>query len=124
TFNIRLNSEPTADVTVPFASTDATACAVGVPSAAFTAENWDVVQSTTVSAVDDDAVNDPPRVCGVASGPATSTDPKYQGLDAADIEVIVLDDDAPGFIVEPVALTLAESGSASSDDFTVRLTSE
>lgn len=124
-FNIQLNTEPTAGVTVSFASTDPTACTVNPSTATFTAEDWDTPQSITVTAVDDDAVNDPARTCGVAIDPDTTTaDGNYNALDPDDITVTVTDDDEPGFTVSPTALYLVESGSASSDEFTVRLDSQ
>ena len=61
TYEVKLASQPTADVTVTVASEDATAAKVsvgeGTPGASltltFTTENWDDMQEVTVTAVDD-----------------------------------------------------------------------
>ncbi|WP_119070717.1 SBBP repeat-containing protein [Aggregatilinea lenta] len=124
-FNIQLNTEPTADVTVSFDTDDTTACTVNPSTATFSSADWDTAQTITVTAVDDDAMNDPARSCTVLIDADTSTaDTQYNGLNPDDIAVTVTDDDQPGFTVDPTALTLAESGSASSGEFTVRLNSQ
>ena len=52
-FAITLNSKPTADVTIPLASSDTNQGTVSASSLTFTPANWNVAQSVTVTGVND-----------------------------------------------------------------------
>src|SRR5690348_6116271 len=53
TFNVVLKSQPTANVTIPVASNDLTEGTVSTATLTFTAANWNVPQTVTVTGVDD-----------------------------------------------------------------------
>ena len=53
TFTVVLNSQPTADVTIGLSSSDTTEGTVAPASLTFTAANWNVAQTVTVTGVDD-----------------------------------------------------------------------
>ena len=79
TFTIRLRSQPTADVTIPLSSSDESTGTPSPASLTFVPAEWDVEQLVTVTG-------------GTAVGPytiltgaATSDDPLYSALDAADV---------------------------------------
>jgi hypothetical protein len=102
TFTLVLMSQPVATVTVPLTSSDLTEGIVSPTSVAFTPANWNVPQTITVTGVDD------PDSDGNVSytiwvGPANSSDPKYSGLDPADVAVANLDDDRT-FIYLPMVM--------------------
>ena len=57
TFTVKLNSEPTANVTVAVASTDTAQGTVSPLSLTFTATTWNVAQTVTLTGVTDDVVD-------------------------------------------------------------------
>jgi hypothetical protein len=122
TFNVVLNSQPTANVVIPVASSDPTEGVASVSSLTFTAANWNRAQSVTVTGVDDQMA-DGAVAYRVLLGAAASADAVYSGMDAADVAVVNADNDAAGITVTPVAgLTTTEAGGTAS--FTVVLKSQ
>ena len=96
-YTVVLATQPTADVTVTVAGHAGTVVilAPDPPALTFTAQNWDTVQTVTVTAVDDaDTTNDSIRL----THSATSADTDYDGISIADVAVIVNDNDT-----EPVS---------------------
>lgn len=121
TFTIVLNSAPTADVTFPISSSDTTEGDVSPTSVTFTTANWDAPQTITVTGVDD-AAADGGQIYNAVVGVATSSDPGYNGLDPADVEVTNTDNDSAGVTVMPIdGLVTTEAGGT--DTFTVVLNS-
>lgn len=122
TFTIRLNSKPTANVTIPLSSSKLTEGTVSPASVVFTADNWNAPQTVTVTGVDDSAA-DGNQAYKVVTGAATSTDPGYAAMDGDDVDVSNVDDESAGFTVTPTAgLITTESGGTAT--FTVRLNSK
>lgn len=90
---IGLSSDDTTEGTVPASIT-------------FTAVNWSVVQTVTVTGIDD-SIDDGDIVYHVVTAAAVSTDLNYNDRNAADVTVTNIDNDtlsAP-VITEPAALT-------------------
>jgi hypothetical protein len=83
--------------------------------------NWSEGVKATVTVVDDD-IDDGSQPCVIRTGPAVSEDRLYDGLDPADVDVTVLDEDERGMVVVPEALTLSEPDEEGV--FTVLLTSQ
>ncbi|MFM7231637.1 MAG: hypothetical protein ACKO3S_06605 [bacterium] len=109
-FTVVLQSQPFANVTVAVASTDVTEGTASPASLTFTAANWNVAQTVTVTGAND-FIQDGSVAWQVAVGPTTSTDALYHNLDAADVSVTTTDDDAVGVTVTPVAgLSTTEAG--------------
>src|SRR6516165_10398500 len=109
-FTVVLNSQPTADVTIPVASTDLTEGTVSASSLTFTPANWNVAQTVTVTGVDD-AVQDGDIAYGVMPGLPTTSDPIYAAIDPADVALVNADNDTAGVTVTPVAgLVTTEAG--------------
>ncbi len=121
TYTVRLAQQPTATVTVtittetnhqPYYATEMT------PDPAvltFTMTDWDRPQTVTVAAGEDDNAND-----GEATLTHTAADGGYDSVSAA-LTATEADKDAPGILVSPSPLIVAEGGSAG---FTVRLASQ
>jgi uncharacterized delta-60 repeat protein len=108
-FSVVLDSQPSADVTIPVSSDDSTEGTASVSSLTFTAANWDMPQTVTMTGVDDlDA--DGNVAYTVVLGAATSTDPAYSGLNAADVSLTNLDNEGQSnvFISEDVPKTIAD----------------
>ncbi len=118
-FMVVLNTPPFYDVTIGLSSSDTSEGTVDPTSLTFTPVNWDILQTVTVSGVDDPVV-DGNQVCTIITDPAVSNDPDYSGLDADDVSFINLDDDTPGITVNPSSgLVTTEAGGT--DSFTVVL---
>jgi hypothetical protein len=120
TFSVVLDSQPTADVTIPMSSSNTNEGTVMAAALVFTTVNWAAPQTVTVRGVNDNVAdgNQPYRIILSA---AMGGD--YAGIDPPDVNVTNVDDDSPGFIVTPTqGLVTTENGGT--DTFTVRLTSE
>src|SRR5258706_6035751 len=83
---------------------------VAPASVTFTTANWNVARTVTVTGVDD-AIADGPIAYTIVTAPATSTDPVYNNLNAADVSVTNSDNDVAGVSVNPTARpTTTEAG--------------
>ncbi len=96
TFDIRLSSKPTADVTIPVTSSDTTEGTVSTSSLTFTPDNWSTAQTVTITGVDD-SLFDADQRYRVTLGPATSTDANYNGKTIVPVEVRNRDDETLRF---------------------------
>jgi hypothetical protein len=120
TFNVVLETKPTADVTINLSSSDTTEGTVSPSSITFDASNWNVPQTVTVSGVDD-ALVDGPIAYSVILSPAVSADPDYSGRTSPSVSLVNADDESGGFVVTPASgLITTEAGGQAT--FTVRLT--
>jgi hypothetical protein len=113
TFTVALASPPTADVTIALASNTPTEGTASPASLVFTADNWQMPQTVTVTGVDD-SVGDGPQMYLIVTSPATSQDDRYMGLDADDVEATNLDND-PGVSFQGADnVVTSESGATAS----------
>lgn len=102
TFTVELLSYPMAVVTIQISSSDTgegrvTHDGVGPTTSvavSFHQTNWNVPQTITLTGFDD-AVDDGDVAYTIVTAPATSSDPLYNGLNAADVAVLNRDDDGP-----------------------------
>lgn len=92
--SVVLDVAPTANVTINLASSDASEASVSPNSVTFTPLNWNTPQVVTVTGVDDSNIDGDVSYALITST-ASSADSRYDGLDAADLTGINLDDDAP-----------------------------
>jgi hypothetical protein len=122
TFNVVLDSRPTADVVLSVVSSDLGEGTVDVSSLTFTVANWNAPQRVTVTGVNDD-IDDATQVYPILIGPATSTDTTYNGLVVANPNISNTDDDTAGVTVAPLT-TLITSEASTQATFTVVLRSE
>ncbi len=92
TFKVQLATKPTADVLIPFHSSNVAEGTV-TPSLKFTAKNWDKPQTVKITGIDDPAAdgNQPYQILFDAS---QSADSHYAGLTAAALSVTNLDNEA------------------------------
>ena len=109
-FSVILDLAPTNDVTINMSSSNPAEGIISTNSLTFSATNWNIPQTVTIIG-QDDAVADGPVSYTIILEPAISTDPKYDGLDPADVSVINVDDETAGISVTPTSgLVTAESG--------------
>ena len=121
TFTVRLNTRPTANVTVALSSSDTTEVTQTPPTLVFTPDNWNAPQTVTVKGVDDLEADGNVQV--TITTVATSTDARYNNLDIADVMVTNEDNDTAGFRVVPTSgLRTNENGRQ--DRFTVALATQ
>ncbi|MCY2962326.1 MAG: hypothetical protein NT069_01520, partial [Planctomycetota bacterium] len=121
TFTVVLNSEPTANVSISLATTDTTEGSINKSELIFTPANWNSPQQVTVFGVND-AVDDGDVAFTITLAPATSTDPCYNGIDPADVDVTNDDDDTAGITVSTISGNPTEAGGIAT--FSLVLTSE
>lgn len=107
TFDVQLNTQPTADVTISLSSSDTTEGTVAPASLTFTSGNWNFPQSVTITGVDD-GVDDGDTQFTIVTGAATSADAAYNGKAVLDVTVTTIDDDTMGVSVTPTALSILE----------------
>ena len=113
TYTVELASEPTGTVTVNLASSDTTVATLSTNSLEFTASDWNVAQTVTVTAVADaiDNAGDerPVRITHTVSAAATD----YADEAAAPVAVTVTDDDgAPTLSIDAPNVAEGDDGTA------------
>ena len=110
TFNVQLNTRPGADVTIGLSSSNTSEGTVSTPSLTFTPANWNVAQTVTVTGQDDGSTSSSNVAYTIVTAPATSADANYNGIDAADVSVTNIANDAAGITVMPITpLTTTEA---------------
>ncbi|MCP4192218.1 MAG: hypothetical protein GY768_16525, partial [Planctomycetaceae bacterium] len=117
TFTIELDSEPIADVTLPISSSDLTEGSVSPTSIVFTASNWNVAQTVTVTGVDDN-VDDGDVDYSIEIGAASSSDANYSSIPPTNIDLTNQNDDANQ---SPIAV--ADAVTVNENEFTSSLES-
>jgi len=121
-FTVVLDSEPTASVTINLSSSNEAEGTVSPESLTFTAGNWDLSQTVTITGVDDD-VDDEDVGYTILTDPAISDDPNFSGVNPIDPTVTNVDDDLAGVtITSTLVLITTEAGIT--DTFTVVLDTE
>jgi len=123
-FSVVLNSEPTAEVVIPMKSDDLTEGTLSAPELRFNSSNWNIVQSITITGVND-FVQDGPQTYHVTFDPIASTDANYRALTPpAILTVTNTDNDTAGItLLGPVGgLITSEAGVTAS--FTIVLNSQ
>ena len=125
TFTVALDTLPTANVTIPLSvvngngTVDESQASLSQAALVFTPQNGNIAQTVTITAKND-GIRESDVVNFVRLSPATSTDTRFNGMDAPDVGVIIKDDDTAGprgILASKASLSLAEGGSVS---FTVR----
>lgn len=122
TFTIVLLAQPSAPVTVSFASSDTSEGTVSGSSVVFTAADWNQPRTITVTGVDD-TIADGPQAYSIVLAPTTSTDPMWAGVDPPDVAATNVDDDIPGFTVTPTS-GLVVTEFLDTDSFTIVLNTQ
>jgi hypothetical protein len=110
---VRVNTAPTAAVTVTLQNPDASEWQLPTAQVVFTADNWTQPQTLVLMGVDDELA-DGDQVGLLRLPAATSTDVRFAGIDPRDLPLLNLDDEAEGppaaLVVDAVDLALAEDG--------------
>ena len=128
TYELVLNLQPSADVTIAFEGRFFTGehytnvITFSPEALTFTADDWDTAQEVTITAVDNDVVDS--SIVGAIVYEVTSSDGAYDGISYS-FGVTVSDDDMAGVTVTEMedGTTVSEDG-AVTDSYQVVLTSE
>ena len=122
TYTVKLNTQPTGDVTItPSSSAESAATVSGALT--FTFSNWSTAQTVTVTGVDD-AVDqgDTDRTATISH---TVSGGDYGDVSAGSVSVTVTDDDTAGITVSVTQLTVTEAaGAGRSATYTVKLNTQ
>ena len=97
-YTVMLTSEPAGDVTVAIEGITDTDLLLDNASPTFTAQNWSIPQTVTVTAEHDNDAVDEPQVT-ITHSVSSTDDPTYDGLNVGSIVVTVTDDDDVGVAV-------------------------
>ncbi|GET42258.1 hemolysin-type calcium-binding region [Microseira wollei NIES-4236] len=111
TFTVRLNTQPTADVTLNLTSSNPAEGTIDKSSLTFTASNWNTAQTVTIAGVDDNIV-DGNKAYQIITATATSTDTNYNNLNPVDINVTNTDNDSVNVSITPVTVSQPEGNSS------------
>jgi len=122
TFNVHLNTQPSATVTISISSSNPNEGTVSTPQLLFDSNNWNQDQTVTVTGVDD-FVQDGDVPYTIVTGTAQSTDSNYGGSNPPDVAVVNRDNDTASLVVSayPAGLSVVEGRSG---NYTVRLASQ
>ena len=121
-FGVKLNSQPTANVTLAIASNDLSEGTVNKSSLTFTPNNWNQQQNVTITGVND-TLDDGNITYSIITGSAVSNDSQYHGINPANLTVTNTDNDNAGITINAQPnLTTSETGSTAS--FGVKLNSQ
>ncbi len=94
TFTVALLSSPVADVSISISSSDTTEGTVDKASLTFSAANWNMVQTITVTGLDDGII-DGDQNYAIILAAATSGDSNYNGLKPDDVMLTNIDKNFP-----------------------------
>ncbi|NJR59480.1 MAG: type I secretion C-terminal target domain-containing protein [Cyanobacteria bacterium CRU_2_1] len=122
TFDVVLNSQPTADVTITLVNGDPTEGTLSTTMLTFTAANWNQPQVVTVTGVDDLTVDG--NIVYTIGTTATSSDPNYNDIAVPDVTVTNADNDIAGVIITPSGGGTNSAEGGASDTYTVQLASQ
>ncbi|NTV13167.1 MAG: DUF1566 domain-containing protein [Desulfobulbaceae bacterium] len=120
-FQVRLTSQPSGDVTVPVASSDLSEGTVDKSSLTFTNANWNQYQTVSVTGVSDNLA-DGDVSYQILLGPTSSNDSLYNGLNPSAVAVTNTDVRTAGFDITTISGNTSEAGVSAT--FQVRLTSQ
>lgn len=119
-FDVVLQSQPNADVTISVASEDTSEGTVNTDSLVFAPGDWNLPQSVTVTGQDDD-IEDGSQEFAVTLD-ASSSDAQFNDINVPDVNVTNVDNDMAGISVTPTSITVDEGGGTA--QFSVVLQSE
>lgn len=121
TYSIRLDSQPTASVTITPSFTPGQ-LTLSPATMTFTTINWGTAQSFTVSAVNDSTVEG--QQLYTVTHAATSSDPAYSGISVPSVTVTVNDNDVAGATISETSGSTRVVEAGATDTYTIVLTAQ
>jgi concanavalin A-like lectin/glucanase superfamily protein len=86
TFSLKLNTLPSANVSVDLSSSDETEATISPAELTFTPSNWTTNQTATVTGIEDNVI-DGTQYFNITLSDVSSDDPDYSGMDPADLNI-------------------------------------
>ena len=125
TYQLSLNTQPTADVIVSFVGNNSQVFAVDDANpenqfVTFTTDNWNAPQTVRVSGGDDSSQENFRRA--FIRNLSSSDDPNYDGVGMPRVSVGVIDDDLPGVMIIPSGGETVVSEAGDVDTYEIVLT--
>ena len=117
-YQVVLTSQPAHDVTITITHGGDPDIGIANRELTFTDSDWEMAQTVTVSAAQDEDARDDTATLGHS---VASTDGDYNGISVSQVAVTATDDETAGVSITPTQLTIAEGGS---DSYRVVLTSK
>lgn len=111
-FSIVLDTPPIADVNIGLSSSNTGEGTLSTSSLTFTAANWNVAQTVTVTGVDDNYI-DGDIGYSVVTAAANSADANYNGLNASDVSLTNIDTDSVNTLIVDTASDSADGNTSS-----------
>jgi large repetitive protein len=105
-YTLKLSSQPTADVMIQL--NPGSQLVVSLSTLTFTPANWNVLQTVTVSAIDDHIVEGDHSAS--ITHTITSTDTQYNGLTVPNVMVSITDNDTASVYVSTTVFGVSEGG--------------
>ncbi|MFO1001023.1 MAG: hypothetical protein U0936_11825 [Planctomycetaceae bacterium] len=119
--HVRLSAVPTSTVTVLVSLDDSSEIGASVSSLTFTASNWNVPQSVSLTGLDD-AIVDGPVLSQLRFAFAAASPGAYASALPKSVSVTTNDDEIAGLVIAESGGSTLVSEAGSSDTLTVRLT--
>jgi|GEM_PF-2847668 len=107
-FGVKLDSAPTATVNINIGGTSDVK--LSTSKLTFDASNWNIEQVVTVTAIDDDLVEDSTHTEKISFS-MSSSDSQYDGFEIPDLVVFISDNDSASYTISKGSLSLNEGGS-------------
>jgi hypothetical protein len=124
TFTVKLRTKPTANVTfIGILSSNTSAGTVSPANITFTATNWSVPQTITITGVNNDYLNPSGILYSITVPSPTSTDTGYNSLPTNTVNVKNNDNDTQGYTISKTK-NFITADSSKSDSFTIRLNTQ
>lgn len=119
-FQIKLRSRPTSNVTIDIISSDTTEGTVSPSSLVFTNSNWNSFKTVTITAINESLI-DGDQNYEILFPSVTSSDTNYDSLVVGSVPIVNLDDDTPGVMFLNASSMLTTESNATGWTFQVRL---
>ncbi len=124
TVSIVLSAQPLTDVVFDVTSGDPTEATVSPAFLTFTPSNWNLAQSVTVTAADDQLVDGSQNSTITIAVNVAASDSAFDALDDQTVTVTTSDNDLAGFTIVQSGGTTAVTEPATTDHFTVVLNAQ
>ncbi|MEG4454295.1 Calx-beta domain-containing protein, partial [Microcoleus sp. N9_A1] len=121
TFDIRLTSQPTADVILGLTSNNTAEGTVLPANLTFNSTNWNVYQTATITGVDDLVADGDIAYQIITAADTTTADTNYNNLNPEDVNVTNTDNDSPGVTVTQSAGSTEVTEGGITDSYTLQL---
>ncbi len=119
-YSIVLKSQPTADVNIAIKNTNQ--ITTNVQTLTFTTQNWNIAQNVVVTAINNPVAQGNSQ--GTIQNIVTSSDSKYNGILASQVQVNVIDPYTPGVIITATGTSLNVTEGGATDSYSVVLKSQ